>query len=309
MLIKLRENKGSMAVYTSIVLLSMLLILTAVFLTSSAMRKSQLTTTIKVKESYEADNDRAGDIYDALTGNVKPEYVSDGLILRYDANNNTGNGHSTTATTWKDLSGNNRDCNLQNFDNNANSGWTSNSLKLDGINDYGVIQNLDMSGYNEITICATYKVLSVPNRADCRPAILCSNSAGPGRIYLGYNGSNAYALNYSEPDTWFTTNNGDMVLNQTTSVGATYMARNSAEKNRIYKNGTLLKEMQATMTTNWSNYTLTLGQGFGGDYASGDNAAHPYPNVEIYDILIYNRILSQAEMEQNYKAAQQNFGF
>lgn len=69
MLVKLRENNGSMAVYTSVVLLSMLLILTAVFLTSSALRKSGLTTVMKVKESYEADNKRASEIYDALTGN------------------------------------------------------------------------------------------------------------------------------------------------------------------------------------------------------------------------------------------------
>ena len=58
MLVKLRENNGSMAVYTSVVLLSMLLILTAVFFTSSAIRKSGLTTIMKVKESYEADNKR-----------------------------------------------------------------------------------------------------------------------------------------------------------------------------------------------------------------------------------------------------------
>lgn len=37
------------------------------------------------------------------------KYVSDGLILHYDAINNTGNGHSNNATVWKDLSGNGND--------------------------------------------------------------------------------------------------------------------------------------------------------------------------------------------------------
>jgi hypothetical protein len=43
-------------------------------------------------------------------------YETDGLVLQLDAINNTGNGdtnHSSTATTWKDISGNNYDLNLR----------------------------------------------------------------------------------------------------------------------------------------------------------------------------------------------------
>lgn len=63
---KLREEKGSMAAYVSVVLLSMFFILVAIFLTSSAVRKSQLETAIRVKQSYEADNSRAAEIYNSL---------------------------------------------------------------------------------------------------------------------------------------------------------------------------------------------------------------------------------------------------
>lgn len=76
---KIREEKGSMAVYAGVVLLSMLLVLSAVFLTSNAVRKSQIRTVIGVKESYESDNDRADEIYDSLA-NKEPEqkeYVFD----------------------------------------------------------------------------------------------------------------------------------------------------------------------------------------------------------------------------------------
>lgn len=62
----IKEEKGSMAVYVTIVLLSMLLILSAVFLTSNAIRKSQIKTITKIKETYEADNNRAGEIYEML---------------------------------------------------------------------------------------------------------------------------------------------------------------------------------------------------------------------------------------------------
>lgn len=62
----LKNNKGSMAVYVSIVLITMLFILIAIFLISNAIRKSQLSTVVKVKESYEKDNNRADEIYEYL---------------------------------------------------------------------------------------------------------------------------------------------------------------------------------------------------------------------------------------------------
>ncbi len=62
----LKNNKGSMAVYVSIVLITMLFILLAIFLISNAIRKSQLSTVVKVKESYEKDNNRADEIYEYL---------------------------------------------------------------------------------------------------------------------------------------------------------------------------------------------------------------------------------------------------
>ena len=63
---KIKQEKGSMAVYVSIVLLSMLFILMAVFITSNAVMKSQIETTVGIKQSYEADNSRAAEIYDSL---------------------------------------------------------------------------------------------------------------------------------------------------------------------------------------------------------------------------------------------------
>lgn len=66
---KIREEKGSMAVYVSVVLLSMLFILMAVFFTSNAIRKSQLETVFGIKKAYESDNQRASEIYDSITGN------------------------------------------------------------------------------------------------------------------------------------------------------------------------------------------------------------------------------------------------
>lgn len=60
---KLKSSRGSMAVYVTIVVLSMLLILSALFFISNSVRKNQLLTAMQVKETYEADNDKAAEIY------------------------------------------------------------------------------------------------------------------------------------------------------------------------------------------------------------------------------------------------------
>ncbi len=77
MIDRLKSARGSMAVYVTIVILSMLLVLLALFFTSNAIRKNQLVTALKVKEAYEADNKNAGKIYQGLTKGSVPDSVED----------------------------------------------------------------------------------------------------------------------------------------------------------------------------------------------------------------------------------------
>ena len=63
---RIKKEKGSIAVYVSIVVLSMLFMLTAVFFTSSSKMKTQIETSMTVKQSYEVDNKRADEIYNSL---------------------------------------------------------------------------------------------------------------------------------------------------------------------------------------------------------------------------------------------------
>lgn len=53
----------------------MLFILLALFYTTNSIRRNQLTTVMKVKESYEADNSRAVKIYEELTEELESRYV------------------------------------------------------------------------------------------------------------------------------------------------------------------------------------------------------------------------------------------
>lgn len=54
------------------------------------------------------------------------------MIAYYDAENNTGNGHSDTTTTWKDLSGNDNDGTLENVAYTDTSGWLADKIVLSG---------------------------------------------------------------------------------------------------------------------------------------------------------------------------------
>jgi len=85
-------------------------------------------------------------------------YVEEGLYLHYDAISNTENGHSSTVTTWKDLSGNNHDGKII-----GTAIWNENSLICDGTDDYidtGVKQS-DLG--QEITIQTVVNFQEIAN--------------------------------------------------------------------------------------------------------------------------------------------------
>ena len=68
---KILEERGSMAVYVTIVLLSFIIILSAIYATASSSRRNQLTTAMKIKESYEMYNSSRSQIYTAQKKKIK----------------------------------------------------------------------------------------------------------------------------------------------------------------------------------------------------------------------------------------------
>lgn len=93
MKLRFREENGSMAVYVSVVLLTMLIILTAVFFISNAVRRSEIQTVMQLKQSYEADNSRAAEIYDSLLKNQEAKYI-------FTEEFNSLPNYASVSTTW-----------------------------------------------------------------------------------------------------------------------------------------------------------------------------------------------------------------
>lgn len=69
---KIKEEKASMAVYVAIVLVSFLIMLTGIYASSISVRKGQLKTILKIKTSYELNNDKIEEIYQRQLSKSKP---------------------------------------------------------------------------------------------------------------------------------------------------------------------------------------------------------------------------------------------
>lgn len=72
---KLKSQKGSMAVYVIICILTFIIILTGIFLTASSIRKNQLRTLPKIKQAYEKDLNNKQEICEEIYSKIE-EYDS-----------------------------------------------------------------------------------------------------------------------------------------------------------------------------------------------------------------------------------------
>jgi len=96
-----------------------------------------------------------------VNAEARPDYVTDGLIASYDAINNTGWGdstHSTTTSTWADLSGHRNDLQLNFTGQGAH--LLERSIYFDGSGDYAYIPSLNLTGLDTVTVEICYRQTS-----------------------------------------------------------------------------------------------------------------------------------------------------
>ena len=284
---KIKGQKGSMAVFVSIVLLTMLFILSAIFLTSNSVRQALIGTVLGVKESYESDNSRASEVYSDLTAtpDSDPTYVQDGLILYYDAINNTGNGHSSSTTTWKDLSGHGNDLTLYNFGNTSTSGWSDNALNFDGVNDYGNVTTLENYMKGDFTISLRFYTEQYNNYRG-----LFGNHMGGGDtqegivaqfdnsiLYVGHHGKSV-GLDHE----LVTNKEITLTILMSTSIGI-----------KAYINGNFVQQVPISTQATLRDANFWVGKSL--------DRAERYFIGRMNNFMIYDRLLSDSEIEQNYK--------
>jgi hypothetical protein len=232
-----------------------------------------------------------------------PNIVTDGLVLNLDAG--FVGSYPTINTTWYDLSGNGNNGALTNGPtfNSANSG----SIVFDGIDDYVPIPN-PISNNSDFTISfwmyylggnSTVGLISTWN----------TSWQGVGISFSNYNNNNVWSLR-----SW--TNNGagggmnwgvlDNLKNVWSNITLTFVNGSSSSNiQRGYING-IFQNSESFGNNLIHDTTLQIARGGLSDSIQLSN--YPPANTRISNLQIHNRVLTAAEVLQNYNTQKGRFG-
>lgn len=224
-------------------------------------------------------------------------YVTENLELLLDGIDNTGNGHSNTTETWKDLSGNNRDGTLKNTI--ATSAWVENGMKFDGEDDYVLIAQMN---YDNITIEA---VLSQNEIDDVDRTIIGNQDAGGYFLYKG--GNNRIGINcYIEEENayvnvpWNSFTVTKLAVNTKYSTSSTFSGKRITQR---VMSRYEFKDVEGTIKSPLNNTYTVLGAN-----PTGTNIDESGLKGTIYSARIYSRALTEEEQSVNYLADIERYG-
>ena len=232
-------------------------------------------------------------------------YVQDSLVLWYDGYANTGEAKNSTATTWRDLSGNNNDGTL------TGGTWNYNYLSFDGVDDT-VDTNIDaaeaLPSDSDRTLSITLKINSIPYEEDSNG--YTGIFFGAGRIggmgihWIRNVAANSYSINGF---TRATSISQVSILHQTypTSIlQLTYVNDASNGLVRFYLNGEKVGQSQSTTGV----YPYEIGNiGINKAQIAGGPESANYANIDVYSAKIYNKALTEEEVLHNYLYDKQTF--
>lgn len=279
------QEKGSITVYAIATVLCFLIILSAIFFSSSVIRKNQLKTLNKIKQIYAKQLDQADEIIENRNKLNTNEYVKSGLQVFYDAINNTGSGHNNNTKVWRDLSGNGNDAKWK---GTSTTQLTWNDKSYDFIN--------PNSNYFEST-----KNISLGSSSRTIE-LVCSLEEDGVKNVIGFGTSSSNTLN----DLMYINNGINLNIgsygtgsgiDNAFDNGRTYFSSisyNSSNRQTIYYRNAESK----TNTLSYSLYTgsTLLNIGIGKNSSNNTNK-----RLKIHAVRIYNRVLTAEERKQNYE--------
>lgn len=217
-----------------------------------------------------------------------PEIVNDGLVLHLDAASNRS--YPGSGTTWTDLSGNGNDGTLTNgptFDS-GNKG----SLVFDGVDDQGTISSLGFVGFTGLTI----NVWFFSNTSSSR-ALTRASSTSNGFI-LHYRGAGFYLVSNTGVTSGYLGWQSGYIppYNEWFMATATW----DGSTMKLYVNGVKQPNERSFSGVLSTINTILLGYYF--------NASQPRTDGKISNFGLYNRALSDSEIQQNFEATRSRYG-
>jgi|LakMenE18May11ns_1017448.scaffolds.fasta_scaffold9951356_3 hypothetical protein len=238
--------------------------------------------------------------------NTRNRIITDGLVLNLDA----GNRQSYTSgnTDWRDLSGNNNNGTLTNGP--TFSSENGGSIVLDGVDDYVVNTLLStLSDDNSLTV-NMFVNIDEPTKAT-KGGLLCnqrfqseSDAGGFGFVIEsgGLIGVNL-TKNISSVQTSYEVLSS-FAMNRQQFALYTFTYNSNTKTVITYKNG-----VQQATTTNanygWTKNTTNRLTHIGINTQGGWGA---YYKMKISNVQIYNRVLTQQEITQNFNATRTRYG-
>jgi len=253
----------------------------------------QLTYVGQIKEE--------SDLLKEIGINIYLPYVKDGLVLWYDGIDNGGIGlhndnTSASKNTWADLSGNGNTMTIADTDFTSTDGWSNNCLILDGtthtINSNNPLKNQTLSNQ-------TYTV----------EVIFQKTAIGIHRSIDGIN--SGFNLTHSTTERGLTYINGGVndfysysknvsPLNTKLSYSGTYIKNASINTVKMYTNST---DVFINNDGNWPSNIPRIPTGM----ATTLNYNSIKSNY-IYSVRIYSRVLTDAEILQNFNLDKVRYG-
>lgn len=227
-------------------------------------------------------------------GGYAKNIVTDGLIMYLDAGiaaSNPGSG-----TTWYDLTPNGYNWTLNNGASFAGSGATA-YVGFDGTNDYAQISNSTLAQIGS-NVAGTYQ-LTIQPTARSEEDVFSTNGVGNAgsvllMLYQDSKVRNHYWTNggIGVPDN---TNGGNIPLSTNQGIGGGWnMATPLVYAWRTAPSGFSSVSVTPSGTQPTSTYTaLNLG--------SRDGTGAFY-NGRIFNVVVYNRLLNDTELQQNFTA-------
>lgn len=204
-------------------------------------------------------------------------YVTDGLVVHYDAIKNTAMGHNTSTTMWRDLSGNGNDGNLMNFSSNS---WKDNSLTFDGVDDY--LSNIVISNTEGLT----FQVVMKNNVTSQYRNIYDRHNGQVPMLWLNPNSKFEFSANHD----WGTlTQDYNTRLISVTNAMTKTTSNMSINGVKVIQDFNHTKEIEGT----YQLFNRNGGQTYQG---------------EIYSLRIYKKCLTDAEVQKNYEIDKLRFG-
>lgn len=257
----------------------------------------QVSINLKQKYYIALGRERWGTFKLENESNLKNIFiVTDGLIRYYETKNNMGNGHSNSTTIWKDLSGH------QNAIINGGAKFKDDYLELDGVDDWVNCGEIDV---NNVTINMQMKLRDYPTNE--KSYYLIGNwetyKSGVGllirpsdkKLYFRfYDGEN--------PESYELITNNQIYKDKLYDITVTYDGKQA----KIYFNGVCVKtaNINSRIGKTQNNTVLAIGVN-----PKGEDTIDPWSSfapINVYSVKVYNRALSQSEIQKNITASKNN---